>query len=151
MSASLKSKIRYYYDFAVAYQNLLRDGQVNTAREVAIDGVTVSTRGSSNTVWAFTKSDARDDTVNLINLRGIIDVAWRDTNATQKKPNALASVKLKYYTEEKVLAAYVASPDLDGGRSKRLTVEAGKDAQGGFVAVTLPGLEYWNLVYFKKG
>lgn len=151
MGASLKSKIRYYYDFAVAYENLLRDGQTDSANGIAIEGVAVSANGASNTVWAFARSDARYETVNLINLRGISDVAWRDTNATQKTPTALSSFKLKYYTAANVTAAYVASPDREGGRSMRLTTETGSDSRGKFIAVTIPGLAYWNLVYFKKG
>lgn len=151
MGPSLKSRIRYYYDFAVAYENLLRDGQENTANEVAIEGVPVSATGAANTVWAYAKRDARYETVNLINLRGVSDVAWRDTNATQKKPAVVQSFRLKYYTGATLAAAYVASPDLDGGRSKRLDMERGSDAKGSFVAVTVPSLEYWNLVYFKKG
>jgi dextranase len=151
MSAALKAKIRYYYDFAVAYQNLLRDGQTASANAIEIDGATVSANGTGNTVWAYAKQDARYETVNLINLRNIYDTAWRDTNATQKKPTALQSFKLKYYTGTKFAAAYVASPDLDGGRSKPLAMDTGSDSKGAYVSVTVPSLDYWNLVYFKKG
>ena len=150
MSAALKSKIRYYYDFAVASENLLRDGQANTTNAVAIEGKTVSTTGAANTVWAITKSDARHEVVNLVNLLGIADTAWRDTNATQKKPSALPAFKLKYYTGTTMAKAFAASPDIDGGRSVALPMETGSDAKGAFVAVTVPGLEYWNLIYFKK-
>lgn len=151
MTASLKARMRYYYDFSVAYENLLRDGQVATDNRLAIDGVAVSARGAANTVWAFAKRDARYETVNLINLLGIQDVAWRDTNATQRKPAPLESFRLKYYTDAKPVAAWVASPDTNGGRSRPLAIESGSDANGAYVAVTIPSLEYWNLVYFKKG
>lgn len=150
MGAALKSKIRYYYDFAVAYENLLRDGQMATTNAVAIEGKTVSTIGTANTVWAITKSDAHYEIVNLVNLLGIVDTAWRDTNATQKKPATLLSFKLKYYTGTKVGAAWLASPDSEGGRSVSLPMETGTDAKGTFIAVTVPSLEYWNLIYFKK-
>ncbi len=151
MPAALKTKMRYYYDFAVAYENLLRDGQVDSAKAVAIDGVTVSANGAANTVWAYAKSDARYETVNLINLRGIADLSWRDTNANQKKPGQLLSFKLRYYTDTKLTQAFVASPDAEGGRSISLPLESGTDAKGAYVAVTVPSLDYWNLIYFKKG
>jgi dextranase len=150
MSAGLKSKMRYYYDFAVAYENLLRDGQAATRNTVAIEGATVSADGAKGTVWAFTKSDQRHEIVHLINLVGVADVSWGDTNATQKQPAVLRSFTLKYYTETKFAQAYVASPDAEGGRSKNLPMATGRDARGAYVAVTVPSLDYWNLVYFTK-
>lgn len=150
MGATLKTAIRQYYDFAVAYENLLRDGQVALAGAVAIDGQTVSPDGARNTVWAFAKGDARYETVNLINLKGLTDVSWRDTNATQRKPTSLGAFKLRYYTGSQLDQAWVASPDTEGGRSRGLALARGSDARGAYVEVTVPGLEYWNLVYFRK-
>jgi dextranase len=150
MSAALKTAMRHYYDFAVAYENLLRDGQAATQKTVTIDGAAVSADGAPNAVWAFTKQDARYETVNLINLVGVADVSWRDTNANRNKPAVLRSFKLKYYTDARMGQAYLASPDSEGGRSRSLPMEAGIDAKGAFVAVTVPSLEYWNLIYFKK-
>lgn len=150
MSAALKQKVRYYYDFAVAYENLLRDGQADNGKKIVLDGVASSADGRKDTVWAYAKADAAYETVNLINLMGVTDTSWRDTNATQKKPAAQKSLRLRYYTGTRFSQAYVASPDLDGGRSKQLAMESGSDAQGAYVQVTVPALEYWNLVYFRK-
>jgi dextranase len=150
MSAALKTTMRYYYDFAVAYENLLRDGQAANTKAVLIDGATVSANGAANAVWAFAKEDKRYETVNLINLLGVSDLSWRDTNANQKKPGVLTNFKLKYYTDTKLARAFLASPDSDGGRSKHLPMATGLDARGAYVEVTVPSLEYWNLVYFKK-
>ena len=150
MGPALKAAIRQYYDFAVAYENLLRDGQVALTGTIAIDGQTVSTDGARNTVWAFAKGDARYETVNLINLKGLTDVSWRDTDATQKKPTSIGAFKLRYYTGSQLDRAWVASPDTEGGRSRSLALVKGSDARGAYVEVTVPGLEYWNLVYFRK-
>jgi dextranase len=150
MSTALKQKVRYYYDFAVAYENLLRDGQADNGKKVTLDGVTTSTDGRKDTVWAYAREDQAYETVNLINLVGVADTSWRDTNATQKKPVTQKALRLRYYTGTKFSQAYAASPDLDGGRSKPLAMETGSDAQGAYVQVVLPALEYWNLVYFRK-
>src|SRR5206468_4249542 len=50
MGDALKQSLRRYYDFAVAYENLLRDGQQVSANRVAADGVAISTNGAKDTV-----------------------------------------------------------------------------------------------------
>lgn len=150
MAPELKTAMRRYYDFAVAYENLLRDGQQPALGSVEIDGLRVSTDGAKDTVWAFAKTDARYETVNLINLTGLSDLSWRDTNATRRKPSRLGSFRLRYYTGARLAGAWVASPDAEGGRSRQLPLTAGRDARGAYAEVIVPGLEYWNLVYFRK-
>ncbi|SFU78117.1 glycoside hydrolase family 66 protein [Pseudoduganella namucuonensis] len=150
MGAELKKRIRYYYDFSVAYENLLRDGQVETAQAVEIEGVKTGRDSLPNTVWSFTKADRKYEIVHLINLRELNDTSWRDTNATQKTPAPLRNFKLKYYTASKVSHAYVASPDTAGGASRSLALESGSDGKGAFVTVTVPSLDYWDMVYFRK-
>ncbi|GAB3459141.1 glycoside hydrolase family 66 protein [Massilia terrae] len=150
MSPALKAALQRYYDFAVAYENLLRDGQAAAAGTVSIAGQAVSADGQKDTVWAFAKADARYETINLVNLKGLVDVSWRDTNATQQKPAALGSFTLRYYSGAQLERAWVASPDAEGGRSRSLPLAHGADARGAYVEVTVPGLEYWNLIYFRK-
>lgn len=150
VGADLKRRLARYYDFAVTYENLLRDGQSNTQRRVAIDGQPVSSYSTPDVVWAFTKEDARYDIVHLVNLRGLDDTQWQDTHATQKKPQPVHDFKLQFYVDTPVSQAFVASPDSNGGRSGNVPFEAGHDEHGAFVTVTVPSLEYWDVVYFKK-
>lgn len=150
MAPSLKAALRRYYDFSVAYENLLRDSQVAAPGPVRIDGRAAGATGAAGTVWAFAKADRRYETVNLINLKGLSDVSWRDTDATRKKPTALGSFRLRYYTGASLDQAWVASPDREGGRSVSLPLARGSDAAGAYVEVTVPALDYWNLVYFRK-
>lgn len=149
MSAELKARLRRYYDFAVAYENLLRDGQSNTNQAVSIAGYATSPTGEANHIWAFTKSDASYEIVHLVNLLGLTDTAWADTNATQKTPTVATNLTLKYYTVRPVHAAFVASPDFATVRAQSVAFSTGNDAGGTYVTVTLPRLEYWDMVYFK--
>lgn len=149
MSDDLKSRLRNYYDFAVAYENLLRDGQTNTSQAVSATGYATSATGEANKIWAYTKSDATYEIVQLVNLLGVTDTSWRDTNATQKAPTTVTNLTLKYYPLRTVHAAYVASPDFTTVRAKPIAYTTGSDSGGDYVTVTLPSLAYWDMVFFK--
>lgn len=56
ISAELEKRLRNYYSFMVAYENLLRGtGLVETAAKSQIDGVPASTDAAPGQVYAFTK------------------------------------------------------------------------------------------------
>lgn len=58
------------YDFLVAYENLLRDGQRPVSRDVQLDNAPVSADGRENTVWCFAKADDQGEIYHFINLDG---------------------------------------------------------------------------------
>lgn len=55
MTNDLSSRMRNIYDFAVAYENILRDGQTATDNKVSISDYATSTEGESDKIWTYTK------------------------------------------------------------------------------------------------
>ena len=43
----------------------------------------------------------------------------------------------------------LASPDFNDGRIEYLDIENGRDDKGQYVLVTVPALEYWDMIVFE--
>jgi dextranase len=54
---------------------------------------------------------------------------------------------LRYYVDDAIEAVYLASPDVDFGRTVRLAHTTGHDERGRYVEFTVPRLAYWDMVY----
>lgn len=147
MDEELKDDVVAMYDFAVAYENILRDGQRTTDNEVIIDGYEMSRNGKSDTIWAYTRADDNYEILHLINLRGT-DNEWRDVDRTKKEPIITENVKVRYYCTKEVNAVYLASPDERNGRSRGLAFEKGNDGRD-YIEFVVPSLEYWDMIYMS--
>jgi len=148
-SAELLEKLRRYYDFDVAYENLLRvSGAADSSKITA--NVPVSNDGRPGSVWTFSKSAGDYRVLSLINMVGLTTAAWRDDDGNVPVPTTQLGIHLKYYCGDlNVKSVSLASPD---GRSiKPVPAEfvVGSDAGGRYVELTLPTLAYWDLVYLK--
>lgn len=150
MGASLKAAVQRYWDFLVAYQNVLRDGQENSTLGFTLSGAALSNDGRAGTVWAWSKADAKRDIVQLINLQGVTHTQWRDSNATQAVPTRTENLELTLRPAKRIARAWAASPDLDLGRPQSLAITEGNDAQGYFVRVKLPRLDYWQMLVLER-
>ena len=53
---------------------------------------------------------------------------------------------LKIRTDQPIHRAFVATPDYGLGRLRQLPFQSGQDADGAFVALAVPRLEFWNLL-----
>lgn len=150
MDSALNDQIHSYYRFLVAYENLLRDGQENSNLGFTLTGATLSHDGRAGTVWAWGKADAKRDIVQLINLQGVKHTQWRDSDATQAKPTRADNLEVTLRPTKRIARAWAASPDLEDGRPQALTITEGDDAQGHFVRVKLPKLDYWQMLVLER-
>ena len=148
MSGELKPHVRNMYDFAVAYENLLRDGQATTSNKVSVDGYASSRDGASDTIWTYTRSGGDYEILHLLNLLGT-DNEWRDVDRTKAEPEKAADISVKYYYSSDVNSVYLASPDIDDCRSRSLAFTKGEDSDGRYVEFTVPSLEYWDMIYMS--
>lgn len=148
MSDELKPHVRNMYDFAVAYENLLRDGQSTSSNKVIVEGYDSSTDGASDTIWTYTRSDGEYEILHLLNLLGT-DNEWRDVDRTKSRPETVADFNVKYYYSGDVNSVYLASPDTDDCRSRSLEFVKGEDSDGKYVEFTVPSLEYWDMIYMS--
>lgn len=147
MEDKLKASLLEYYDFMVAYENLLRDGG-----EFIIPTISSSSIGVNN--WpptfgnASTVSKQLDDkmVIQLLNFDGVSSLNWRDNNKTQTKPNSFEGFDLKINTNAPVSKIWFASPDYKGGSSQELEFEQTDNA----ITITVPYLEYWSMIVIEN-
>lgn len=145
MSLDLKTSLRNYYDFLVAYQNFLRDNARPSNIRVELAGVKTSILGQKDTVWYFSKTKDNYQIVHLINILGNDD-DWRDDEADKKAPTILENVEVKLYIDDNVKKLYLASPD-----NKTITpIELKFTQNGSFISFLLPRLEYWSMLVIEK-
>lgn len=149
MSADLKKRITTYYDFLVAYQNVLRDGgtlststtyvpkdPTNTYKingwEPQLGGITTITRNKSP--WTI---------VHLLNFINADQLSWRDVKGTMPEPKEVTSLTLDFTTSKPIKHVYVASPDYLGGALQEVEFTRRSSTK---LQTTVPSLMYWTMV-----
>jgi dextranase len=155
LSSDLQRQLRNYYDFMVAYEELLRGGLANTSNTVQLsaggNNLATSTNSSPNTVYEFSKSGNGYDTINLVNLLGEGSNDAFDANGNYPVPNAQSNISVKYYYGSgTVNSVSVASPDDQNGKTYTQNFSTGSDGGGNYVTFTIPSLTYWDLIYVNK-
>ena len=148
MKGELPGQVQRLYDFLVAYENLLRDGQQPVSRAVSLGDTPVSADGAADTVWCFAKADASAEIYHFLNLMGT-DNGWRDEKQLKKEPALQQNVKTRVYTDYPVQAVYMASPDGADIAPVSLPFTAGRDGEGAYIEFVQPSLAYWNMVFLR--
>ena len=145
MKADLKSALVNYYDFLVAYQNLLRDGgTLNVVDISSLDGkMSVSSwPANQGSVAAVCKKVGSSQVIHMINFTDSKTSNWRDNEGTQAVPATIEDAQLTFTSDAAVKKIWMASPDVIGSASRSLNF----DQVGNKVAFTLPELKYWSMV-----
>ncbi len=153
MRPSLKRAVRDLYDFHVRYQNLLAFSPKNNPRDgtpgarISSDSHALDKNARSESLWTVVQvRDNEYDAVSLVNLFGV-DTLWRNRS---DPPHAQRDIQLKYYLDRPARKAWLATPDDGLGRPQALEFAEGRDGGGYFVELTVPRLEYWDLLIFDK-
>ena len=149
MNNELKSRMRNMYDFAVAYENILRDGQSTTENKVVTKNYNSSKNGEANTIWTYTREGNGYQMLHMINLLDT-DNQWRDEDRTKSTPTKAENIEVKYYYSGEVNSLYLASPDINGGMTQSIDFQKGEDSDGKYIEFTVNSLEYWNLLYMSS-
>jgi len=144
MSSVLKERLIDYYNFLVAYENLLRDDVRNTTVDIELDGYTTSSYGTSDTIWTFAKTKDDQTIIHLINLLDNTN-NWRDDFKTKIEPEQLNNIVVRLYMDD-VSSVHLASPDIDGGSYQSIDFTSVIDCGGNYIEFTLPSLEYWDMI-----
>ena len=126
--------LRHYYDFAVAYEDLLSAPNVRPAHApIMID------ESLKSAVWTFARQAGDQTIVHLINIaRPDVD-EWRDPQANYPQPPSLRNVRIS--VGKNWHSAFVASPDDGLGTPEPVPI---KD---GFIVV--PRLDYWSMIVLR--
>lgn len=145
MEADLKQAIIRYYDFLVAYENVLRDGgEFTNAIDVKSAGDVVFEQwpASVGNVAVQGKKVNGNDYVHLINFVGASHTNWRDDEGTQSEPNLLTNIPVSISVSGAVSKVWLASPDYRSGVSSELAFEQ----NGNEITITIPYLKYWDMI-----
>ena len=149
MTEELEQRMANQYDFIVAYENLLRDGQTETTNRIEVIDYENNPYGDPETIWTYSKKDSEYEVVQMINLLGVSQNDWRANDGKKETPDKLSNFEMKYYYSDEVNSVYLASPDDDNGRTKELDFTKGSDQYGNYVKIAVPSLEYWNMIYMS--
>lgn len=167
MSDKLQKSIIHYYDFLVAYENYLRDGNAETSVNMTMNGVNVVAWDLSDPNPSV--ADAADQTIGpkpysvntystmkgnvtaiqLLNYSNLSrdNFNIRDIKETMPEPNVLLNKKIVLDDAAPVARIWVASPDCFGGAPQEVVFTQ----NNGKVTFTLPSLEYWTMVVVEHG
>ena len=148
MKDDLKSSLINYYDFLVAYQNLLRDGGNFNLPAMSCTNNVMSVNNwppEMGKVAVVGKVFNDKQVLHLINFSHANSLDWRDTNGTQNIPQTKSDAMLEFITSKKVTKVWMASPDLQYGTAMPLPF----NQDGDKVTWKLPVLKYWDMIVIE--
>jgi dextranase len=145
MKDDLKTALVKYYDFLVAYQNLLRDGGSFNSPVLSCSNGVMSLNNwppANGKVAVAGKEFTNMQVLHLINLANAASFDWRDTNGNQPVPNTFQNAMLEFTTNKTVSKVWVASPDSRDGVATPIPFTQ----NGSIVTWKLPQLKYWDMI-----
>lgn len=148
MSSLLKQSLISYYDFLVAYQNILRDGgSFNDAQTTCTNtsSTIVQWPPQAGKVISLGKKLSDKQVIHLFNFKNATHLSWRDMDGTQAEPLLVKSIPLKIMTAQTPKKIWAATPDSEGS----LYQEVDFTSEQGFVSLTLPVLKYWTMIVLE--
>lgn len=148
MKQDLKTDLIAYYDFLVAYQNLLRDGGTFNKIDIKCSDGTMALGewpSSQGNVAVVAKRIDNKQLIHLINFKDSKTSDFRDSNGIQSVPGLIKDASLLLNTEEVVKKIWVATPDAIGGAPFMLNFAQNDD----FVSFKLPELKYWSMIVIE--
>lgn len=148
MTSELKTDLKEYYDFQVAYENLLRDGGSFNMPQVSAE-----TEGVKMNNWppvfsqtaVLGKQFENKQVVHLLNFDGISTLQWRDDSKVQTAPNVRENFEVEITSDRTPSKIWFASPDVNGGASQELEFTQ----NGNQLSVKVPYLEYWSMIVLE--
>jgi len=146
MSDDLKDCMVHYYDFLVAYENLLRGPGEEVVLPVESASIGIEAwPPQQGKVCAFARRQDSRHILHLINFLTANSTSWRDMEGTMPEPEILRDLELTVEVPGRVGRVYVATPDHHGGALVELpfTMDEGK------VTFTVPELCYWDMILFE--
>jgi dextranase len=145
MKGDLRDALVHYYDFLVAYENLLRDGgSINAPTVACLDGKMTLNQWppQMGSVAVSGRDMGTEQVIHLVNFSNATSLDWRDTNGTQTAPNTIVNTKISFSTTKTVKNVWMASPDYNDGTPQIVSFTQTTNN----VSFTLPSLQYWDMV-----
>ena len=151
MTAELKRYMINYYDFTVAYENLLRPAITSGWYGVDItsnDGQCTFNqwepqKGQVATVGRHVATGI--DVVHLLSYRNATHLDWCDTKGDQGEPDLLSNLNISLPVTSQPTKVWMAAPDYRGGAAIDLTFTY----SAGNIQLTLPALKYYSMLVIE--
>lgn len=147
MRPDLQKALPGYYDFMVAYENLLRDGgsfykpAVNCSNGKMMVNSWPPAMGQ---VSVLGKELPGKKVLHFLNFSGATHLNWRDSNGTQATPATITDAAISLTCAQQVKKVWIASPD---DKSVARTIPFNQN--GSTIQFSLPGLQYWDMVVLE--
>ena len=153
MTGELKRAMINYYDFAVAYENILRPDVPAAGINTDWFGVDVTADTVAFNQWAPQKDQiatvgrhvGNDDIIHLLSYRNATHLDWCDTNGDQGEPDRLDNLAVRVAAAAQPNRVWYASPDYAQGAA----IELEFTYAGGQVELTLPSMKYYSMLVFE--
>lgn len=148
MKADLRQGILAFYDFMVAYENLLRPEGNNESLQLACRNGKADFAPwppATGKVAYITKRVENKTIVQLINLSKASDFDWRDIDGHQPTPDLIQGASIRIKTQRKVNKVWVASPDDQQGAPQEIAFS--QSATG--ITITYPQFRYWGIIVIE--
>jgi len=156
MTGELKRAMIRYYDFAVAYENLLRPEAPTAGINTDWYGVDVTSTVDSlvfnqwgpkqNQIATVGRHVGERDVIHLLSYRNATHLDWCDTDGDQAPQSLLTDIPVAFAVSAEPTRVWVASPDYNHGVAQEVnfTYDAGQ------VSISLPALQYWTMIVIEK-
>jgi len=148
MDQTLTRSLISYYDFIVAYQNILRDG----GEFVGIDIRSADNKinpviwpAQTGQVGVVGKRFNDKDVMHLINFTDAVHLNWKDTDGTQAEQKEIRDLQISFEASKAVTKIWFASPDYKQG----VAINMSYNQNGNAVTVNIPYLKYWDMLVIE--
>jgi dextranase len=146
LTPALQAQVQAYYDFAVAYENLLRgpDRQVKPV-QVGGDATLAAWPPQLGKVAAAHTTAAGRQVVHLLNFTDAKTLEWRDNGQVQPVPATRRNLAVRLPTTTTVHRVWLASPDFGQGVPQSVPFSQAN----GQLTLTVPELHYWDMLVLE--
>lgn len=146
MSPDLQKNLLNYYNFLTGYENLLRDGWVESDINVSSNDVSLAKWGpEKGKVVYLTRKVGDRIVIHLLNFASASHLDWRDDSKTQTEPALLSDFDISLRTSRQVSKVWTASPDINGGAPCEVAYKS-SDIK---ISVSVPSLKYWTMIVIE--
>lgn len=156
MTGELKRAMIRYYDFAVAYENILRPDAPAAGINSDWYGVDVTSTHDScvfnqwgpkvNQIATVGRHVGNRDIIHLLSYRHATHLDWCDTDGDQAPQTLLTGIPVSFVVDAQPSRVWVATPDYMQGAAQ----EVDFTYDGGKLTLTLPALQYWTMIVVEK-
>lgn len=146
MSTALERQLLNYYDFAVAYQNLLRGSQIEKIdAEPFIADEWLSEKAVKGKIWIIARKANSKTILHLVNLQNATTLNWRDDAAMQAEPKLFTDLQIRLRRGERIKNAWCASPDLHNSIPQKVDFRQHES----HADIIIPFLKYWTMLVLE--